>query len=281
VLSVLPESFAPGGRAGFESRYLTVHAGLERRDAFQAPGLSEVIGWPPLPPVPETTYFVGDVTVNLGPLALSGWYADPVSGAAAAFEPPSHSRTALTFRSKFLRTFRSGAFDLKVQIALEAWGDGSAGGDGSGAPLPLAGTSVAEAFLQVELVSFHAFWSLKNALRSAEGFVPRFEYPRNLQTFGMAVPRLIGAGRRRRAAPPAPQEDSCRDPRRPRQTARPAAAGSRSKSDRQPSSLTRNSGCRGAAGFGRWCHGCGPDRRARGASPCAGSRTRHRRAPCA
>jgi hypothetical protein len=174
-----------GGRAGFASRYLTVHAGLERRDAFQAPGLTEVNGWPPFPPVPEATFFVGDVTVNLGPLALSGWYADPVSGAAAAFEPPSHSRTALTFRSKFLRTFRSGAFDLKVQIALEAWGAGSAGRDGSGALLPLPGTSVAEAFLQVELVSFHAFYSLKNALRSQEGFVPRFEYPRNLQTFGV------------------------------------------------------------------------------------------------
>jgi hypothetical protein len=37
----------------------------------------------------------------------------------------------------------------------------------------------------VELARFHAFYSLKNALRSREGFFPGFEYPRNLQTFGV------------------------------------------------------------------------------------------------
>lgn len=174
-----------GARAGFASRRLTVHAGLERRDAFQAPPFAEIRGWPLFPAAPEATFFVGDATVRLGPLALSGWYANPVSGVAPAFEPPSHSRAALTFRSTFLRTFRSGAFDLKVQIAVEAWGDGSAGVDASGAPLLLPGTSVGEAFLQVELVSFHAFYSLKNALRSREGYVPEFEYPRNRQTFGV------------------------------------------------------------------------------------------------
>jgi len=174
-----------GARAGFASRRLTLRAGVERRDAFQAPAVAEIQGWPPFSAAPEATFFVGDVTVNLGPLALSGWYADPVSDAASAFDPPSHSRTALTFRSKFLRTFRSGAFDLKVQIAVEAWSAGSAGVDASGAPVALPGTSVAEAFLQVELVAFHAFYSLKNALRSREGFVPGFEYPRNRQTFGV------------------------------------------------------------------------------------------------
>lgn len=174
-----------GARAGFASRRLTVHAGIERRDAFQASGLTLVPGWPAFPRSPEATLLVSDATVRVGPLTLAGWFADPVSGAAPAFEPPSHSRAALTFRSKFLRTFRSGAFDLKVQIALEAWGAGTAGEDESGTPIPLPGTSVAEAFLQVELVSFHAFYSLKNALRSREGYVPGFEYPRNLQTFGV------------------------------------------------------------------------------------------------
>jgi hypothetical protein len=174
-----------GARAGFASRRVTLHAGVEQRDAFQAPPLAEIRGWPLFPPAPEATFFVGDATLNLGSLALSGWYADPVSGEASAFDPPSHSRAALTFRSTFLRTFRSGAFDLKVQIAVEAWGAGSAGLDASGAPLLLPGTSVAEAFLQVELVSFHAFYSLRNALRSREGYVPGFEYPRNRQTFGV------------------------------------------------------------------------------------------------
>lgn len=174
-----------GARAGFASRRFTAHAGVEQRDAFQAPGLTPVSGWPAFPPSPEATFLVSDLSVTLGALTLAGWFADPLSGGSPAFEPPSHSRATLTFRSKFLRTFRSGAFDLKVQLALEAWGAGTAGEDESGAPMALPGTSVAEAFLQVELASFHAFYSLRNALRSREGYVPGFEYPRNLQTFGV------------------------------------------------------------------------------------------------
>jgi hypothetical protein len=174
-----------GARAGFASRRLTLRAGLERRDAFQAPGLSPVPDWPGFPPSPVATFVVADASVRAGALTLGGWFADPVTGGAPAFEPPSHRRVALTFRSQFLRTFRSGAFDLKVQVALEAWGAGTAGVDATGAPVALPGTSVAEAFLQVELASFHAFYSLRNALRSREGYVPGFEFPRNLQTFGV------------------------------------------------------------------------------------------------
>lgn len=174
-----------GARAGFTSRRLTVHAGIEQRAAFQASGLTPVPDWPAFPVSPEATFLVSDLSVTLGPLTLAGWFADPVSGGAPAFEPPSHSRAALTFRSAFLRTFRSGAFDFKVQIAVEAWGAGTAGRDETGSAVPLPGTSVAEAFLQVELASFHAFYSLKNALRSREGYVPGLEYPRNLQTFGV------------------------------------------------------------------------------------------------
>jgi len=174
-----------GARAGFTSRRLTLHAGFQRRDAFQGPGLSPVPDWPRFPPTAEATFVEGDLSVKLWALTLSGWFADPVSGGSPALEPPSHSRAALTLRSSFLRTFRSGAFDLKVQIALEAWGEGVAGVDESGTPLVLPGASVAEAFLQFELASFHAFYSLRNALRSREGYVPGFEYPRNLQTFGV------------------------------------------------------------------------------------------------
>lgn len=174
-----------GIRAGFASRRFTFRGGVEQRDAFTPTGFTGLPDTPPFPPSPQATFAVGEISATLGPFTVSGWYADPLAGEAAAFQPPSHSRTALTFRSKFLRTFRSNAFDFKVQLAVEAWGQGVAGTDGSGNPMPLPGTSVAEAFLQVELAAFHAFYSLKNALRSRDGFVPGFEYPRNRQTFGV------------------------------------------------------------------------------------------------
>jgi hypothetical protein len=172
-------------RAGFSTDWLTLHAGVERRDAFTPPPLVMIPDLPPLPTSPAAMFAVADLTLNVGPLTVSGWFADPVADSVSAFEPPTHSRAALTFRSKFLRTFRSGAFELKVQVAIEAWGSGTAGTDDAGTAVPLPGTSVAEAFLQVELARFHAFYSLKNALRSREGFFPGFEYPRNLQTFGV------------------------------------------------------------------------------------------------
>lgn len=174
-----------GARAGLQARKLTVHAGVEQRDPFAPPDLGIIPDLPPLLPSPRATFAIADLTVNLGPLSVSGWIAEPVAGSSPSFEPPRHARAAFTFRSRFLRTFRSGAFDLKVQLAMESWSEGVAGTDASGFPVPLPGATITEAFLQFEIASFHAFYSLKNALRSQDGFVPGFEFPRNLQTFGV------------------------------------------------------------------------------------------------
>lgn len=174
-----------GVRAGISSRRFTLHAGIEERDAFTPGALAVLSGLPALGPTAAATYAVGDLAVTLGALTLAGWFADPISGAAPAFQPPSQSRASLTFRSRFVRTFPSRAFEMKARIGLEAWSAGLAGLDENGDPIPLPGTSVGEAFLQFELASFHLFYSLKNALRSREGFVPGYEYPRNRQTFGV------------------------------------------------------------------------------------------------
>lgn len=174
-----------GARAGFASRRIAIQAGVERRDAFAQPASPTFAGIGALPSSPAATYGVGDLTVQLGPLTVNGWLAHPVSGAAAAFDPPTHLRGAITFRSKFWRTFRSGAFDLKAQVALESWSAGTAGLDADGAPIPLPAATLSEAYLQIELVQFSAFYSLKNAFGSIEGFVPGFAYPQSIQTFGV------------------------------------------------------------------------------------------------
>lgn len=174
-----------GGRIGLVTRRISVHGGLERRGAFTPPPITEIQDLPPLPTTGAGTFFLGDASLEWGALTLSGTFARPLAGEAPAFEPPSHSRVALTFRSNFLQTFRSGAFDFKVQVAVESWGQGSAGVDADGVPVSLAGASVANAFLQVELANFNAFYSLVNFLRATDTWVPGFEYPRNRQTFGV------------------------------------------------------------------------------------------------
>jgi hypothetical protein len=174
-----------GVRAGVASRRLTVHAGLEQRDAFTQPAASSVPGIGPFLDSPAATYGVGDLAVQLGPWALTGWLAHPVRGTGQPFDPPSHVRGALTFRSKFWRTFRSGAFDLRVQLALESWSAGTAGRDSTGAPIALPAATFADAFLQIQLVQFSAFYSLRNAFRSFDEFVPGYAYPTTIQTFGV------------------------------------------------------------------------------------------------
>ena len=57
-----------------------------------------------------------------------------LEGEPGNLQPPRHTRVQVTYRSKFWRTFRSGAFDLKVQIAAEFWTDGIGGYDAAGSP---------------------------------------------------------------------------------------------------------------------------------------------------
>lgn len=173
------------GRLGFATRRVTVHAGVERRDGFAVPPVPSLPPFAALPLSPAATYALGDAALNLGAWSVTGWYAHPVQGVAAAFEPPNHARVALTFRSKFWRTFRSGAFDLKAQLAVETWGDGVAGLDATGTPIALPRATIADAFLQIQLVQFRAFYSLRNAFRSEEWYVPEFRLFRVVQTFGV------------------------------------------------------------------------------------------------
>lgn len=173
-----------GGRAGFVTRHLALHGGIERRDAFEPPPMPSLPPFAQLPATGSATYAVADLMLKAGGWSLSGWISHPVRGDTAAFAPPTHSRLALTLRSKFWRTFRSGAFDIKAQIALESWGVGVAGLD-EGLPRALPGATIAEAFLEIQLVQFRAFYSFRNALRTEDWYVPGFSLFRALQTFGV------------------------------------------------------------------------------------------------
>jgi hypothetical protein len=173
-----------GGRAGLVTRHVALHGGIERRDTFEPPSLPSLPPFAQLPPTGSATYAVADLLLKAGGWSLSGWISHPVGGEPAAFAPPTHARMALTLRSKFWRTFRSGAFDIKAQIAVESWGVGVAGLD-EGLPQALPGATIAEAFLQIQLVQFRAFYSLRNAFRTEDWYVPGFSLFRVLQTFGV------------------------------------------------------------------------------------------------
>jgi len=172
--------------AGLDTKWLTGHAGLARRDAYQALPYPDLALIAELSPSPATTYAVADLRVRPTRwLTLGGWYSDPVSGEAADFQPPKHARWEATLRSKFWPTFRSGVFDLKVEVAAESWSTGTAGLDAGGQSIILPGATFWEFHVSFQIVSFTAFWNLRNARLTEGQFVPRLAYPVSAQYFGV------------------------------------------------------------------------------------------------
>ncbi len=178
-------------RAGLDTRPLAGHVSLVRRDAYQPLPFPELTVLAGLSATRAATYLVADARLQpINALSLDGWYATPRNTGptgAADFQPPAHGRAQLTFRSKFWRTFRSGAFDLKVQIAMESWGDGTGGLGPGGAPIALPGVTLWETFLSFRIVGFTAFWDLRDAVttRKEKQYVPGLNYPHNSQVFGV------------------------------------------------------------------------------------------------
>ncbi len=170
---------------GLETGRLGGHIGLVRRDVFLPFAPPDFIGLPEFGISEAADYVVADLRVEpLHSLVLDAWYSHPRTK-PPDLQPPQHGRAALTLRSKFWRTFRSGAFDLMLRYAIEYWSRGTAGMDESGEPILLPGLTYHEFFIQFELAGFVAFWNLRNARNVQAQYVPFLPYPRNAQTFGV------------------------------------------------------------------------------------------------
>jgi hypothetical protein len=170
---------------GLDTRRLRGHVGLARRGAFLPAPLPDLPSFPGMDSSKTATYLVADLQFRpVHPVFLTAWYSHPRT-TPADFQPPEHGRVDLTFRSKFWRTFRSGAFEFLLRYGVEYWSTGTAGLDGAGSPVVLPGATFHEWFVELELVGFKAFWNLRNARNSRGQFVPSLSYPRNAQTFGV------------------------------------------------------------------------------------------------
>jgi hypothetical protein len=187
----------PMVKFGFSTFPISVNAALVKREAFLP------YPFPDLPVIPsfdssaEATYVVADVRFRTSrALTFEAWYSTPVRGGrpetvseaplqAADFQPPNHARAQITFRSKFWRTFRSGTFDFKVQVAMESWSTGTAGLDDAGEPIVLKGATFYQAFLQLQIGGFRIFWDFRNAYNSPDPYVPGLTYPPSVQSFGV------------------------------------------------------------------------------------------------
>ena len=171
--------------AGLNLNWLTGTVGLVRRDAFLPVPMPDFPALAGADSSRAATYFVADVRVRpVHPLFLTAWYSHPRTD-PAALQPPKHGRAEITFRSKFWRTFRSGAFEFMVRYGIEYWSRGTAGLNTAGGPVELPGATFHEWYVQFQLVGFQAFWNLRNARNTRAQYVPALVYPVNAQMFGV------------------------------------------------------------------------------------------------
>ncbi|MBI1723708.1 MAG: hypothetical protein HYR48_07360 [Gemmatimonadetes bacterium] len=172
--------------AGLHLRRGDLEVGFARHGTFEAPAFEVFRRQIPF----GTSLLVRTVTatVSVRPtsyLTVSGWYRHPLDPIQSAFEPPHHSRVALTFRSRFLPTFRRGIFDVVGQVGLDGWSDGVAGTDSTGAEIELKGATTLDWLLEIRLVGAVLFWTMRNSQLERYSLVPGFEMPRGLQRFGV------------------------------------------------------------------------------------------------
>lgn len=165
-------------RLGFQVAYA-------RTSAFAPPAYPEFPRIATLSPSPRTEWITA--SVRLAPLqwlTLETWYSDP-RGVTPDGVPPTHSVTAGTIQSKFLRKFPSGIFDLKLRLSMETWGTGVIGRDGLGAPVTLKGATFWRSLIQIQLDRFTIYWDRGNITSSSLTYVPGFEIPGLGSNFGV------------------------------------------------------------------------------------------------
>jgi hypothetical protein len=165
-------------RLGFQVAYV-------RTSSFAPFGYAEFPRIPQLAPAPRTDWITA--SVRLAPLqwlTLETWYSDPRDITPDGV-PSTHSVSAATIRSKFLRRFPSGIFDLKLRLSIESWGSGTMGRDASGTPIPLRGATFFRSLIQIQLDRFSIYWDRVNLTATELTYVPGFEIPAYGSNFGV------------------------------------------------------------------------------------------------
>jgi hypothetical protein len=172
-------------QAAWNRARVGLQASYSRTSAFSPFGYAEFLFIPTLAASPEIEWLT--LSARIAPvswLTLQSWFSDPRSGTADGV-PPTHSLTTATIRSKFLRKFPSGIFDLKLQLGMEAWGRGTIGRDLSGAPINLRGATFFKSLVEVQLQSFTIYWDRGNLSASKLTYVPGFRLPNYGSNFGV------------------------------------------------------------------------------------------------
>ncbi len=171
--------------ASLERGWIGGEATWSRGRAWQPLAYQEYPGVASIAPLSRSEWVT--LSGHLAPwrwLVLDGWISDP-RGVLPQGQPPRHYVANGTIRSKFLRQFPSGYFELKLQLGVEGWSPGTLGLDAGGSPLALPGARFLRSLVQMEIGSLTFFWDARNIGGSDAVYVPGFAIPRYGHTFGI------------------------------------------------------------------------------------------------
>jgi hypothetical protein len=104
-------------------------------------------------------------------LILDGWYSTP-QGTRPEGQPPTHSVINGTIQSKFLPTFKSGIFNLKLQFSVENWGTGVLARDTAGTAIVLKGATHMRYYIGLQIGAFQAYYNRYNVAGARLPYVP-------------------------------------------------------------------------------------------------------------
>ena len=173
------------GTLTWQRAWLSLQADVSQTSAFNALAPQPYLNVPALAATEATTWLtVGGKIVPVSWITLESRYSNPTGGTPNG-NPPTHSVTTATIRSKFIRTFPSGSFDLKAQVGVETWGDGVIGVDTTAAPIPLHGATFLRAYLEIGIGSFRFYYDRMNLMGTDQTYVPGFVIPRYGSTYGV------------------------------------------------------------------------------------------------
>lgn len=172
--------------AGFDSRALEFDAGYSSNSGWRPQAFQEFAAIPGLAALARTDWVTAHARLTpLNWLTFETLYQNPLAGALPDATPPKHFLSTGTIRSRFLRNFPSGIFELKLQVILENWGDGIGGRDAAGTPIPLPAATFFRNIIQFKLGPFIAYYDRINLQATRTGYIPRYPIQRAGTTYGI------------------------------------------------------------------------------------------------
>jgi len=173
------------GSLGWESRVFGAHVGVARTDGYRTPAystFSPIVA--SIAAAPATNWFTARGRfVPFNWLAVDGWYETPLTTAPEG-RPVDHLLGTASIRSKFLRTFKSGVFDLKASIGFERFGVGVMGTNAGGAVVNQVAQNYVRYRIQLGIQSFTLFFEQYNTMGQVTGYVPGLPIQTGAQSFG-------------------------------------------------------------------------------------------------